>query len=66
MKGAPQSEQSFPVERKYTRCTTALPEGTITVLPKLESSGMMEWMGESIQCQHENRLQAYFLTRASV
>ena len=42
MKGAPQSEQLFPVEREYTRCVTALSRtGILTLLPKSESIGVI-------------------------
>ena len=41
MEGAPQSEQSFPVEREYARCVTALNRtGILTFLPKSESIGV--------------------------
>ena len=41
MEGAPQSEQSFPVEREYARCVTALNRtGILTFLPKSESTGV--------------------------
>ncbi len=42
MEGAPQSEQSFPVEREYARCVTALNRtGMLTLLPKSESIGVI-------------------------
>jgi len=42
MEGAPQSEQLFPVERKYARCVTALNRtGILTFLPKSESMGVI-------------------------
>jgi hypothetical protein len=41
MKGAPQSEQLFPVEREYARCVTALNNtGILTLLLKSESIGV--------------------------
>jgi hypothetical protein len=40
--GASQSEQLFSVEREYTRCFTALNRtGILTLLPKLESIGVI-------------------------
>ena len=42
MKGAPQSEQLFPVEREYARCVTALNRTDIlTLLLKSESIGVI-------------------------
>ena len=42
MEEAPQSEQLFPVERKYARCVTVLNRtGILTLLPKSECIGVI-------------------------
>jgi len=42
MRGDPQSEQLFPVEREYARCVTTLNRtGILTLLPKSESIGVI-------------------------
>jgi hypothetical protein len=42
VKGAPQLEQLFPVEREYARCVIALTHtGILTVLPKSETLGVI-------------------------
>ena len=61
MEGAPQSEQSFPVEREYARCVTALSRaGIVTFLPKSEHIGVMGINGKEYPIPTEGQVVELF------
>ena len=61
MEGAAQSEQYFPVERKYARCVAALNcTGILTLLPKSESIGVIGNDGKEYQIPTQEQVVELF------